>query len=82
MDVIKITPEELRDMAQGFERAAKAHQGCVSAAIDAGDREAFRAAAFKAEGYRLKLALLADRMERNGHEGLAFIGGAIKGVQS
>lgn len=82
MDVINITPEELRDMAQGFKRAAEAQQRCLEAAGSEDDRNAFLAAASKAYRYHNKLVLLASRMERNGHEALHFIGGAIKGVQA
>lgn len=82
MDVIKITPEELRDMAQGFKRAAEAQQRCMEAAENTDDLNDFLAAASKAYRYHNKLVLLASRMERNGHEALSFIGGAIKGVQS
>lgn len=80
MDVIKITPEEFRDMAQGFKRAADLHHRCFMAAVDSDDREASKEAARKAESHRLKLVKLADKLEADKREALEFI--PAKGVQA
>lgn len=80
MDVIKITIPELRDMAQGFKRAAQAQERCLMGAIDSDDRDAFRAAMAAAATYREKLVALADKLEADKREALEFI--PAKGVNA
>ena len=78
MDVIKITPEELRDMAQGFKRAAEAQERCLMASVDYDDRQAFSQARKMANSHRAKLTALADKLQADGREALEFI--PAKGV--
>jgi len=80
MDVIRITPEELREMARGFRRAAKSQYQCASMAHDSEDREAFARAGDRAGQHRLKLDALADYLVGSRIDVLEFV--PRKGVQS
>lgn len=79
MDVIKITPEELRGMAAAFEQGAILAQnerasGCCS------DESVFIEAQRCARSYAGKLHKLADKLEADKREALEFI--PAKGVQA
>lgn len=80
MDVIKITPEELRDMAEALEAL---RVDSIRSMHDVGifeDRELIRRGAERLGGYRSKLARLAYKLEADKREALEFI--PAKGVQA
>lgn len=81
MDVIKITISELRDMARHFRLSAENSRAAMAMALDSDDRETFRDGAHKDERYQAKLAKLADKLERDNMDALAFCAPA-QGVQA
>jgi|GEM_PF-1103992 len=81
MDVIKITPEELREVAQLIKKECRGWVEGHAHAVDSDDREWCRKKFEKHHAHRMKLVKLADKLEADNLEALAFCAPA-KGVQA
>jgi len=81
MDVIKITPEELRDMAQTFRDEEDRHKEEHSRAVCVEDRQWAAEKHARARIYRKKLVKLAAKLEADNLDALAFCAPA-QGVQA
>ena len=80
MDVIKITPEDLREVAQLIKRECRDWQEAGLHAVDGDDRDHAKQNYTKFRAHRMRLVALADKLEADKREALEFI--PAKGVQS